>query len=66
MTISNSFEYLTIRDIFLQLGVGEWVIIRAIAKGELKTVMVSRKLFPEERTKVGLPTQVMAVHIDEF
>jgi len=58
-------EYLTIRDVFTQLGVGEWVVRRTISRGELNAVYVSRKIFPKERWN-GMPTQVMAVHKDEF
>lgn len=58
-------EYLTIRDAFERLGVGEWVLRRAISKGELKVEKVSRKLFPMERW-TGLPQEIMAIYIDEF
>ena len=58
-------EYLTVRDICLKLDVGEWTIRRAINKGELKTLKVSRNVFPEE-VRLGIPSEIMAVHKDEF
>jgi hypothetical protein len=58
-------EYLTIRDVFTELGLDESAVRRLIQRGHLKAEKVDRRIFPEER-RTGMPLEIMAVHREEL
>jgi len=58
-------EYLTVRDVFTELGMDESAVRRLIQRGHLRFEKIDRRNFPAEK-RTGLPVEIMAISRDEF
>jgi len=58
-------EYLTVRDVFTELGMDESAVRRLIQRGHMTFEKIDRKNFPAER-RTGLPVEIMAISREEF